>query len=44
MMGVMATYVPQASAQWTAMKRGSDNIDVVAHLPLGGRVSAAPER
>ena len=41
MMGVMATYVPQASAQWTAMKRGSDNIDVVAHLPLGGRVSAA---
>ena len=23
-------------AQWTAMERGSDNIDVLGHLPLGG--------
>ena len=36
---VMAT--PPASAQWTSLERGSDNIEVVAHLPLGGRVSAA---
>ena len=41
MVGVTATVVPQASAQWTALKRGSDNIEVVSHLPLGGRVSAA---
>jgi len=38
---LIATVAPEASAQWTAMKRGSDNIEVVSHLPLGGRVSAA---
>ena len=36
-----AALAPEAAAQWTALKRGSDNIEVVAHLPLGGRVSAA---
>ena len=40
-LALMAIVVPGASAQWTALKRGSDNIEVVAHLPLGGRVSAA---
>ena len=38
---LMAVVVPEASAQWTALKRGSDNIDVVGHLPMGGPVSAA---
>ena len=28
-----------AHAQWTAEKRGSDNLEVVAHLPLGARIS-----
>ena len=28
-----------ASAQWTALERGSDNIDVLGHLPLGPTLS-----
>ncbi len=27
--------------QWTPQKRGSDNMEVVAHLPLGPRLSVA---
>ena len=30
-----------ASAQWTPLARGSDNIQVVSHLPLGPRISVA---
>ena len=30
-----------ASAQWTPLQRGSDNIEVLGHLPLGGPFSAA---
>ncbi len=30
-----------ASGQWTAGKRGSDNIDVVAHVPLGAWLSVS---
>ena len=30
-----------ASAQWTAMQRGSDNIQVVGHLPLGPALSVS---
>ena len=41
-LGLMAaTITPEASAQWTPLKRGSDNIEVVGHLPMGGPVSAA---
>ena len=29
------------AAQWTAEKPGSDNIEVVSHLPLGPRLSVA---
>ncbi len=32
---------PFASAQWTAENRGSDNIQVLAHIPLGPRLSVA---
>ncbi len=34
-------FAQSGSPQWTAMKRGSDNIEVVAHLPLGPRLSVA---
>ena len=30
-----------AAQQWTPQKRGSDNMEVVAHLPLGPRLSVA---
>lgn len=30
-----------ASAQWTALQRGSDNIEVVGHLPLGPALSVS---
>ena len=30
-----------ASAQWTAEKPGSDNIEVLSHLPLGPRLSVS---
>ncbi len=39
--GVASTFAQSGSPQWTAMKRGSDNIEVVAHLPLGPRLSVA---
>ena len=38
MCGLMAV---SASAQWTAEKPGSDNIEVLGHLPLGPRLSVA---
>lgn len=35
-------FVPvSAFGQWTAEKRGSDNIDVLGHIPLGPRLSVA---
>lgn len=37
-LGVFATSV---SAQWTAEKPGSDNIEVLSHLPLGPRLNVA---
>jgi hypothetical protein len=37
----LALFTTSVSAQWSAMKRGSDNIEVVGHLPLGGSHSAA---
>ncbi len=36
-----ATFVLPASAQWTPLKRGSDNIEVLGHLPLGPRLNVA---
>ena len=35
-----ATAAP-AYAQWTASKPGSDNIDILGHIPLGPRLSVA---
>ena len=35
-----ATVAP-ASAQWTAEKRGSDNVTVLGHLPLGPRLNVS---
>ncbi len=29
----------QATSQWNALERGSDNIEVLGHVPLGGMVS-----
>ncbi|MFQ5745220.1 MAG: LVIVD repeat-containing protein [Acidobacteriota bacterium] len=36
-----ATAPLAASQQWTPAKRGSDNIEVVAHLPLGAELSVS---
>jgi hypothetical protein len=33
--------VSPASAQWTAEKRGSDNVTVLGHLPLGPRLNVS---
>jgi len=33
---LLAVMPSSAAAQWTVMARGSDNIDVLGHLPLGG--------
>jgi hypothetical protein len=33
--------VAPASAQWTAEKRGSDNVTVLGHLPLGPRLNVS---
>ena len=33
--------IPTASAQWTPEKPGSDNIEVIGHIPLGPRLSVA---
>ena len=30
-----SSLIAQGTAQWTALKRGSDNIEVLGHLPLG---------
>ena len=38
---LVALAVAPASAQWTPMKRGSDNIEVVGHLPLGPPLSVS---
>ena len=38
---MVAIITPEVSAQWAPLERGSENIELVAHLPLGGRVSAA---
>ena len=31
----------EGTPQWTPEDRGSDNLEVVAHLPLGGRLTVA---
>ena len=38
---VFAFWPHSAAAQWTAEKPGSDNIDVLGHIPLGPRLSVA---
>ena len=38
---LLAVATAPASAQWTPLQRGSDNIEVLGHLPLGGPFSAA---
>ena len=32
---------PLAAQEWTPLKRGSDNIEVLGHIPLGHRLSVA---
>ena len=39
-LALMVSAVP-ASAQWTAMNRGSENIEVVGHLPLGAHLNVS---
>jgi hypothetical protein len=36
-----AVAAPPAHAQWTASKPGSDNMDILGHIPLGPRLSVA---
>jgi len=40
---LVATTVPLSAQQvpWSPLKRGSDNIEVLGHLPLGARLSVA---
>ena len=38
---VFGLWPHSAAAQWTAEKPGSDNIDVLGHIPLGPRLSVA---
>lgn len=38
---VTLSVVSHVSAQWTALERGSENISVEGHLPLGPRLSVA---
>ena len=38
---VFAFWPQSAASQWTAEKPGSDNIEVLGHLPLGPRLSVA---
>ena len=41
--GVTLLWLASAvAAQENAEKRGSDNIEVVSHLPLGGALAASP--
>jgi hypothetical protein len=37
----LAAWVGPISAQWTAMNRGSENIEVVGHLPLGAHLNVS---
>ena len=37
----LAAWVGPVSAQWTAMNRGSENIEVVGHLPLGAHLNVS---
>ena len=38
---LMVLSLPAAAQEWSPLKRGSDNIDVLGHLPLGPRQSVA---
>lgn len=38
---VLLLLVGSASAQWTAEKPGSDNLEVLSHIPLGPRLSVS---
>ena len=38
---MIALVVPPVSAQWTPLKRGSDNIEVLGHLPVGPALSVS---
>ena len=38
---VFAFWPQSAASQWTAQKPGSDNIEVLGHIPLGPRLSVA---
>ena len=38
---IASSIVAPASAQWTPEKPGSDNMEVLGHLPLGPRISLA---
>ena len=38
-LAVLPAPASDAAQQWTPEKRGSDNIEVVSHLPLGPRLS-----
>lgn len=38
--GVLSA-APLAAQEWTPLKRGSDNIEVLGHIPLGHRLSVA---
>ena len=38
---VLLTFAGTAAAQWTAEKPGSDNIEVLSHIPLGPRLSVS---
>ena len=38
---VFVFWPQSAASQWTAQKPGSDNIEVLGHLPLGPRLSVA---
>ena len=40
-MMIVAFAFRPASAQWTAQDRGSDNIEVIGHIPLGPSLSVA---
>jgi len=40
-LGLGVALVAPASAQWTAEKRGSDNITVLGHVPLGPRLNVS---
>ena len=37
----VAVAAPLLAQEWTPLKRGSDNIEVLGHLPLGPRLSVA---